>query len=409
MKLLVMAWRNVFRHTRRSVITAAAISVGLAAMILMDTMMNGVDSLGAKNITDNETGQMEIFARGYYREEGVLPLDTVIDNPDPVIALVKKIRGVAGVTQRLKFPARLNNGIDELPVIAVGIDLAHEDDVFKIHQAVVKGKYLSDPGECLIGAELAQDMQADVGSMLTLICRDRNGTYNAYDFMVAGLLNSGHPLIDRNAVLVELPVIQELMAMPDQVTELCIRSDPHPEKIKLLKKEIEKNLGQNYEVFAWDELNASIFRIIGIKRTVGFLLSVIVLVIAAVGIVNTMLMAVMERIPEIGTLKAMGFPNSKITEMFLYEGGIIGLFGSGLGCFFGFLTSLYLVFVGIDYSNQFKNAVMNMPMKWVFKGELSMGTILWVFLFGVAVCVLVTLLPVRKAVRLEPIDALRHV
>lgn len=409
MKILVMAWRNIFRHTRRSLITAAAISVGLCGMILMDTLMNGVDALGSKNITDHETGQMEIFAKGYYREEGVLPLDTVIDDPDPVIALVKNIPGVAGVTQRLKFPARLNNGIDELPIIAIGIDLARDEDVFKIQQAVVKGEYLGDPDDCLIGTEFAQSMAADIGSMLTLICRDKNGTFNAYDFTVSGLLNTGHPLIDNNAVLVELSVLQGIMAMPGQVTELCVRSDPAPAKIQLLKNKIQAAVGHEYEIFAWDELNAAIFRIMGVKRSVGFLLAVIVLIIAAVGIVNTMLMAVMERIPEIGTLKAMGFSNAKIMQMFLYEGGLIGFFGSAIGCFFGFLFSLYLVFVGIDYSNQFKNTAMNMPMKWVFKGELSMETILWVFVFGVAVCVMVTLLPVRKAARLEPMDALRHV
>lgn len=155
-------------------------------------------------------------------------------------------------------------------------------------------------------------------------------------------------------------------------------------------------------------MNAAIFRILGLKRTFGFLLGFVVLVIAAVGIVNTMLMAVMERIPEIGTLKALGFSNAKITKMFLYEGGIIGAFGSLIGSGFGLLFSLYFVFVGFDYSNQFKNTVMNMPMKFVFRGELSPMTLVWVFVFGVVVSVLVTLLPVRQATKLEPVDALRH-
>lgn len=403
-----MAWRNVFRHTRRTVITAAAISVGLAGMIAMDTLMNGVDKLGNRNITEYETGQLEVFAQGYYREEGALPLDTVITDPDRVISQIIQIEGINGATPRLKFPARLNNGIDELPVIAIGIDLKQEGNVFSTPHAVIKGEFLNDSTHCLIGAELAQDIKADAGSILTLIFRDRNGTYSAYDFTVAGLLSTGHPVIDRNAALVEITFIQELMAMPGQVTEICIKSGDQPEKIKSIKQALQKKLGKAYEVYAWEELNAAIFRILGLKRTFGFLLGFVVLVIAAVGIVNTMLMAVMERIPEIGTLKALGFSNAKITKMFLYEGGIIGAFGSLIGSGFGLLFSLYFVFVGFDYSNQFKNTVMNMPMKFVFRGELSPMTLVWVFVFGVVVSVLVTLLPVRQATKLEPVDALRH-
>jgi len=404
-----MAWRNVFRHTRRSIITAVAISAGLTGMITMDTLMNGVDKLGTRNITEYETGQLEVFAKGYYREEGVLPLDTVINNPDSIASLIAGTHGVRGVTERLKFPARLNNGIDELLVLAIGIDLKREGEVFGTPRALVKGEFLSDQSQCLIGAEFAQDLKADVGSILTLICRDKNGTYNADDFTVTGLLNTGHPVIDRNAVFVELSALQGLMAMSGKVTELCIKADENPVKIKNLKEVLEKKLGRDYDVYAWDELNAAIFRILGLKRTFGFLLGLIVLIIAAVGIVNTMLMAVMERIPEIGTLKAMGFPNSKIILMFLYEGGIIGALGSFFGSFFGFLISLYLITAGLDFSKQFKNAVMNMPMKFVFKGELSTMTILWVFIFGVAVSILVTLLPIQRATKLEPVEALRHV
>jgi putative ABC transport system permease protein len=271
-------------------------------MIAMDTLMNGVDRAGSRNITGFETGQLEIFAKGYYREEGVLPLDTVVTHPEQVTALMESIPGVKGVTSRLKFPARLNNGVDELPVVAIGIDLVRESEVFATKQAIVKGDFIPDESGCLIGAELAQDMKSDVGSLLTLICRDKNGTYNAYDFTVVGLLSTTHPLIDRNAVLIELSTVQELMAMPGQVTEVCLKTSDDQAKIVALKKTIQAKLGKEYEVYDWTELNAALFRILGIKKTVGILIAVVVLVIAAVGIINTMLMAVMERIPEIGMI-----------------------------------------------------------------------------------------------------------
>ena len=156
-------------------------------------------------------------------------------------------------------------------------------------------------------------------------------------------------------------------------------------------------------------MNAAIFEISGFKRAGQFMIGLVVVVIAAVGIINTMLMAVMERIPEIGTLKAMGFKNTGIVRMFIYEGGIIGAFGSALGCLIGLLISIYLVHVGLDFSSVFEDMDIVYPMKFIIKGEIDYVNLLYVFLFGVLVSVIVTLWPIRKATKLEPVDALRHV
>jgi len=403
-----LAWRNVFRHTRRTVITAAAISVGLSAMILMNSMMNGVDKLASQNIIDYETSHLEIFADGYYREEGVFPLDTIIDNPGLILKKIEQISNVKSVAPRVKFQASISNGIDELPVIGVGVDIKKEKEVFKIVNSVVKGSFLQHEGDVLIGKDLSRDMDLDIGSYLTIITKDRNGTYNAFDLTVSGIINTGHPLFDRNAALISIEQAQELLAIFDGVTELSVRVRDDRNLVRT-KERLVQAVGKEYEVYTWRELNAAIFEISGFKRMAQFMIALVVVIIAAVGIINTMLMAVMERIPEIGTLKAMGFNNQGIVKMFVYEGGIIGIFGSLLGCLIGLLLSLYLVHFGIDMSAMFGNADIVYPMKFIIVGEIDYWTVLSVFLFGVFVSVFVTLWPVRKATRLQPVDALRHV
>lgn len=407
MKTLRMAWRNVFRHTRRTVITAAAVSVGLAAMIFMNTLMNGVDNMAASNIIDYESSEITIFAKGYYREEGFFPLDTIIETPDYIVEKLKGVRGVKAGVGRVKFEARLNDGVDELPVLGVGIDPEGEERVFRTRDAVVKGSYLSSEDGVLIGTDLARDMGLDVDSFVTVITRNRNGTYDAYDLVVEGLINTGHPLFDRNAVLLPLEVAQRLLAIDPGVTEYNVKVT-NREKAPQFKEKIAAAVGADYEVYTWKELNASIFQISGFKRTAQFMIVLVVVVIAAVGIINTMLMAVMERIPEIGTMKAMGFGNFGIVQMFLYEGGIIGIFGSLTGCMVGFLLSLYMVLHGIDFSRFFEGMDLIYPMKFIIKGQIDYVMIVYVFLFGVMVSVLATLFPVRGAARLKPVDALRQ-
>jgi len=408
MKTFNLAWRNVFRHTRRTIITAVAISVGLAAMIYMNTMMNGVDELAARNIIDFETSHLEIFARGYYREEGLFPLDTIIENPEFILENIKQIRAIKEITPRVKFQCRINNGINELPVLGIGIDIENEKRVFKTANAVVKGTYLQNQEDILIGTDLARDMNLEVGSYVTVIVRDRNGTYNAYDFIVSGLINTSHPLFDRNAAIMPIEAAQRLLDIHGGVTELCLRANQE-NKLAQLKAKVSDTIGEKFEVYTWKELNASIFEISGVKRAAQSLIALVVVIIAAVGIINTMLMSVMERIPEIGTLKAMGFTNFNITKMFICEGGIIGIFGSLLGCLLGLVFSLHLSLYGIDLSASFENMDIVYPIKFVIKGDINYWTILYVFIFGVIVSVIATLWPVRKATRLEPVDALRYV
>ncbi|KPK64682.1 hypothetical protein AMJ83_00315 [candidate division WOR_3 bacterium SM23_42] len=377
-------------------------------MILMNSMMNGVDKLASQNIIDYETSHLEIFADGYYREEGVFPLDTIIDNPGLILKKIEQISNVKSVAPRVKFQASISNGIDELPVIGVGVDIKKEKEVFKIVNSVVKGSFLQHEGDVLIGKDLSRDMDLDIGSYLTIITKDRNGTYNAFDLTVSGIINTGHPLFDRNAALISIEQAQELLAIFDGVTELSVRVRDDRNLVRT-KERLVQAVGKEYEVYTWRELNAAIFEISGFKRMAQFMIALVVVIIAAVGIINTMLMAVMERIPEIGTLKAMGFNNQGIVKMFVYEGGIIGIFGSLLGCLIGLLLSLYLVHFGIDMSAMFGNADIVYPMKFIIVGEIDYWTVLSVFLFGVFVSVFVTLWPVRKATRLQPVDALRHV
>ena len=368
MKLLHIAWRNVFRHTRRTIITAAAISVGLSAMVFMNTMMNGVDKMASRNIIDYETGHLEVFATGYYREEGAFPLDTIIQDQDFIAGEIRDIPGVNAVTPRVKFQASINDGIDELPILGMGVDLQKDREVFEIANSVTEGVYLQYEGDVLVGKDLAEDMDLEVGSFVTIITKDRNGTYNAYDLTVSGIINTGHPLFDRNVAIIPLEQAQELLAIGQGATELCIKAR-NENTLNDLKKDLTARIGKDYEVLTWKELNAAIFEVSGFKRAGQFIIALVVVIIAAVGIINTMLMAVMERIPEIGTLKAMGFSNSGIVRMFIYEGGIIGVFGSFLGCLVGFLISLYIVYVGLDFSAFFEDMDIVYPMKFIIRGK----------------------------------------
>jgi putative ABC transport system permease protein len=205
--------------------------------------------------------------------------------------------------------------------------------------------------------------------------------------------------------------------MGSQVTEMVIRlnvednSDP---KIEILKKDFEKILRKqnaDLEAFSWKELAGEFLMISKMKTRNSSLIIFIMLIIASMGIVNTMLMAVLERTREIGMLSAMGMRKAEIIILFLFEGGIIGAIGSLLGCILGGLGGWYLEVhgwkLGTDVFHDFMAAFY--PLKNVFYADLTLDVLIMTFVLGTAIAVVTSFYPALKAARLNPVEALRHI
>ncbi len=139
----------------------------------------------------------------------------------------------------------------------------------------------------------------------------------------------------------------------------------------------------------------------------GYLIALIVIVIALVGIVNTMLLSIYERIPELGTMRAMGFSKGDIRWMMLMEGSVIGFFGGLFGVILGLGVVVFFTEIGMDLTPLFANYDMPMPMSMIFRGEYNFGYMVFTFFLGWIISTLITLIPARKATRIEPSQALR--
>ncbi|MCK4258448.1 MAG: ABC transporter permease [Halanaerobiales bacterium] len=411
MFLIKLALKNLTRHKRRTLITASVIALGLFMYIYIDSMMIGMINLSFDNIIDLEAGHLEIVNSQYWEEKNELPLSNLIGIEDNLISEVKKTPYIKGMLPRLKFKASLNNGIDELPIIVWAVDSDLERNVLTTSEHLVEGS-MPQKGkmEAVIGKDLAELMDLQVGDFITLVVKTKNGDYNTIDPVITGLLQTSHPAINDSIVYVPLEIAQKALNVENQVSEIVIRLED-AKYTKTAGVELSNLLNQRpeLEVETWKDLSQDIIAMNEAQNMENQFIISIILIIAAVGIINVIILSALERLEEIGMMKAMGMREREIIFSFMIESVGIGILGGIMGCFLGAIGVITLKKYGIDLAwFGFDGMDYGLPLSGVFYGEWNLPVFIFVFNFGVVVSFLSSILPARWAARKNPIDAIYH-
>ncbi|TET23169.1 MAG: ABC transporter permease [Candidatus Stahlbacteria bacterium] len=409
--LFKLAIRNVFRHTRRTLITAVAIGVGLMFMIMIDSMFGGMENQTVRNILETDNSELVVYPAGVFEDRFLFPLDTLIEDASAMSAeLEQKYPDVISATPRLRFAVFAIGPEAELFALGMGIDPQKDADVFQLQNYIDEGRFLAADGDLVIGSGLAKELNVGLGDPILVQTRSRRGVMDVREYEITGIVNTSNPVINRNAIFISLAEAQVILEAPGAASEINLHVKGKPkdtDRLNILGSGISEDLGASYETYTWRDLNAGMFEIAGQKQSVGFFIAFIVIVIALVGIVNTMLLSIYERIPELGTMRAMGFSKGNIRWMMLMEGSVIGFFGGLFGVVLGLVVVILFTEVGFDMTPLLGTYEMPYPMSFVMRGEYNFGYMAFVFFLGWIISTVITLIPARKATRIEPSEALR--
>ncbi len=405
MNLFRFAARNLQRNRRRTIATAAAISIGVAALVFARGWVDGVTQAVREYATDSRLGAIQINAAGYSSVTDLLPVSLHLARPAPLIERVRKTPGVSAVTERIHFAGSLSNGDQDTLVLATAVDPQGEARVCPtfLTADLRAGRLLTnaDKDSIVVGTELAAGLHLAPGSQVTLEARTVSGQINAIDVDVVGVAASSLPDEGKWLVVLPLATARHLVGMDedDGTSALVVRLGDLDRATELTHT-LQGTLGPSVEVRSWREVGLYFDQAIRTFAKAQTLLLIIVGLLALLVVANTQMLSASERTKEIGTLTALGAPRKFVRRMFILESLLLGVVASVLGAALGAVACLVTAKIGIPFKPPNQPVVLVRPIA-------SLGSaVIWAAI-AMAVAVVGALIPSWIAARKHPTEALK--
>lgn len=406
MLILKIAVKNVFRNSRRSALTGASIMISVAMLIFAWSFIEG----SVKDMTNAyikfQSGHIRVLTEEFAKQERMFPLQYSIPN---YLGIQKKIETVAGVkiaTGRLKFGVLLDYEGNTKQTMGMGIDPAAEEPILDLSKKMVQGRVIrTGSDEVNIGVNMAKDFKLKLGDTLTVVTQTAYGSMSAKNFKLVGIYNFQSPMIDRKVFLIPIESAQYLLDLTGSASEIFILTNKIDASRQVAKK-LSSLLGLGYRTVAWQDQGA-IYFFLELVRWIYFIILVIIVLLSAFTIMNTMFMAVLERTREIGMMKALGMNNQQLVLMILIEALVLGAFASFIGAALGAGLSYFSSTHGYDMTKTVEN--MEFPTFNIYYSDFSWKYISISFIIGMICSVLAAVFPARRAAKMEPTEALHEI
>jgi len=405
---LRMAWRNIWRNPRRSVLTMSAVAFATLLLVFMLSWQFGSYATMINASVKIHTGHLQVQAKGYQEDRDIRK---VVPDPEAVGKILSGMETVAAYTFRAEAFSLVSSEDRTYGVLVTGIDPEKEAAVSTLEDTIRKGNYLAanDSNQALVGTLLAENLRVAPGDEIVVLGQGRDGSIAATVLTVEGIFNSGQDEFDRSVVHIRLEDFQEIYAMQGAVHSavvLCTGLEAVPRT----KKEVSAALanlkeGRSLAVLGWKELVPGLLQAIKMDLIVGFIFYLILIVVVAFSILNTFLMAIFERKREFGVMMAMGTTPGRLTRLLIYESAAMTVIGTAVGILAGSLLTAYFQAHGIMIPGTEEIArEFGLPER--IYPKLSMLSVA----IGAGIVLLITLVtaayPALRVRRLKPLEAL---
>jgi ABC-type lipoprotein release transport system permease subunit len=403
--LLTIAWRNLWRNRRRSVIVLTSIIVGITAVMFNDGLSIGMIRQMLENSIGSHVSHIQVHAKGFNDNRVI---QNAVPNPAEVEHALRNTAGVQQWSPRVLSFGLLSSALNSSGGVIVGVDPEREQEVTTIRRSIVEGNYLTGaPHEVVIGRRLADKLKVGLGDKVVGMASALSGDVGSDLFRVAGIYETVSSEFDKAYMFTNIENARGMLELEDRVLEYVVIVGDI-ENVENVAAELRQKLGDDYEVLTYIDLLPILVSQVDMYKKMMYVVYLIIALAMIFGIVNTMLMSVFERIQEFGVLMAIGMRVRRIFVMVLFEAGFLGLVGTAAGLALG--TGLLLVFsrIGIDFSI-FSEGLTSFGVGAVIYPRLTVDTILNVLVIIPLTTVLGAVYPAARAMRLQPVAAIRYV
>ena len=403
--LIRLAWRNIFRCGRRTVLSALAIAIGLAALIFTDAFTIGMKESVVRTATDTFLGQGQIHAEGF---RSTYAAEKTIHQGERTLAALEREGQVASFAPRTLTIGMLNSAANVSAVTLYGIDPKREREVSKIDEAIVRGAYLEggDGGRILVGSKLAETLEVGLEDRVVVtVAQAESGALAQEMFRVGGIFRFNVREMDAGVVFIDLGAGQKLSGLGAEVHEIAL----HFDDIAVAGdpgSELWRRYGQGgNEILGWKELLPTLDAVLETSHFSMLILGVILFAVVALTIVNTLLMSLYERMFEFGMLRALGTRPRRLASLILMETASLALVSSVMGSALGLAVVCFFAGYGIDYVGiEFSGVTLRELIYPVVEVRQFVVFPLMVFAFALVAGIY----PALLAARVEPVEAMRR-
>lgn len=397
-----LAYRNIFRNTRRTLLTIALISCGLAALLLADSFVRGSLKTFISISTETFLGEAQIHQQGFRDSQDI---DIFIPQPNKLYQRLQNYSEIKAYSPRTLAGAMISSSENVSGGMIIGIDGEKESQISKLKKSTIKGNYLSgEKGEILLGSLLADLLEVDLGDRIVVTLSQANGGELSQElFRVSGIFSFNDRNMDNTIAFINLEQSQQLLNINGvhQVALIFETAEAIDNKNLPIWQDLNTH---NLETLDWLELTPQLAGILGMVNYTTLIIALIMYILVALGLINTMLMSIFERRNEFGILLAIGTRPRQLFWQIMCEGFFIGAISMVVGLFIGGSISLWASINGLRYDDlEMMGATINEPIYAVIDYlsfiELSISILL--------ITLLACLYPALHAARLQPSDAMR--
>ncbi len=404
---LQMGWRNIWRNPRRTIVIMTAVIIGVWAMIFLGALMRGISEQMVRNGITTLTGHIQVHHRGF-RKDPVI--ENSIDKPEVVEAALSKILPQdARWTTRVRVDAIASNARHSGGATLVGIDPEREAGISFIGQAVTEGAYLKaeDTYGIIVGQALADKFETKLGRKLVMMSQDTKGDIASRAFKITGIFRAEMEATEKQFVFVTIGAARKMLKLGNEISEVSILLADYKESDEVADDLRGVLPSESYDVQTWRELLPFVTAVLKMYDWFIYLWFLIIFIAMGFGIVNTILMAVFERIREFGLLKALGMKPWWIVKEVLAESFFLLLLGMVAGNALGFLSIFALTDTGIDLS-ALSEGLEFAGMSRVIYPFVLIKDIVAANLVVLILGLVVSIYPAVKAARFTPVKAMAH-
>ena len=407
--LLHLAFRNLRRNPRRTLLTLSAVGVGMVVLILSNTIRAGQYDNIIESSVSQLAGHVVVQHPDYQKEQET---DLVVNEQAALVSALEKALPDATITSRVRLSGILASSSSPTVISLTAVNPQSEDVVSDLPDKLVSGTWiLDDPKSIVIGENMSKLLQVDLGDRL-VFTTSVDGEMNSHLYRLSGVFRTGAEEVDAFTGYVSLSSVANILGQENISNQVAVHLDSAAKTstaLTTVQRVVAETTPQELSVQPWDEVLPDVIAMIQVDQVSNEMISISLMFIVAMGILNTMLMNVLERSKEFGVLMAIGLNQTAIVKLIVLEASLIGIFGGVIGAMLGVAAAYPWVANGLDLTSimgegvTFNGAVANT----VIYGRYDVNWILGYILLTVVCAILSALYPAWKVQKLTPVDAMR--